>query len=243
MKTSSDHPSVDSSARKIASLPIGFFLSGFLHLTVLAVLVISLSGPIDDSLTDDEAPLTLTLAMFAEPEPVTREIPAPPETPPQAREIEKPKPEPKPKAPPLPPEKPKPRPVPKKTPVPRGEAPPTRPKAIPTSPAPIESIQSASAKREEDHYLAALRRRIERRKYYPRASQRRGEEGKVVVSFVIRKDGELTDLAIVRSSGIQRLDEAALKTLRRITPFEPIPAALGRNQWALSVPISYSLQD
>jgi len=63
----------------------------------------------------------------------------------------------------------------------------------------------------------------------------------VIVAFVILKDGTLTEPKVVRSSGIERLDAAALKTLRRINPFVPIPAALGRGQWALSVPISYNL--
>jgi len=105
------------------------------------------------------------------------------------------------------------------------------------------NAELAAAAREEQHYLAALRARIERKKYYPRVSQRRAEEGKVIVSFVIRKNGEFTDLAVVESSGIDRLDDAALETLRRITPFKPIPAALGRKRWALSVPISYNLKD
>nr|VFK19763.1 MAG: protein TonB [Candidatus Kentron sp. LPFa]VFK34156.1 MAG: protein TonB [Candidatus Kentron sp. LPFa] len=108
---------------------------------------------------------------------------------------------------------------------------PTHPEPAPTiSSVPDKPIRSAIAVREEKNYLAMLRARIERKKYYPRASQRRGEEGKVIVRFVIRRNGEFTDLAVVRSSGIRRLDDAALKTLRRITPFEPIPAALGRKQ-------------
>ncbi|MGB5569918.1 MAG: TonB family protein, partial [Sedimenticolaceae bacterium] len=91
------------------------------------------------------------------------------------------------------------------------------------------------------HYLAALAARINRSKYYPRASRRRGEEGTVVVSFVIQRDGELTDFVVTESSGHERLDTAALKTLRRVTPFEPIPDVIGRDQWPISVPIAYSL--
>jgi len=92
------------------------------------------------------------------------------------------------------------------------------------------------------HYLAALAAQIDRNKFYPRASRRRGEEGMVVVSFVLQRDGELTELTVAESSGVRRLDEAALKTLQRITPFKPIPGDLDRERWPISVPIAFSLR-
>jgi protein TonB len=94
----------------------------------------------------------------------------------------------------------------------------------------------------KQHYLAALAAQINRRKFYPRASRRLGEEGQVVVHFVIQRNGELTDLRVTESSGSSRLDEAALKTVRRVTPFKPIPAGLATEQWPISVPISFSLR-
>ena len=93
-----------------------------------------------------------------------------------------------------------------------------------------------------DAYLRALVARIHRTKYYPRKSRRRGEEGTVLVRFVIRKDGRFDDVVIARSSGIERLDEAALKTLRNLDRFQPIPDALGRDDWPISVPIAFSLR-
>ncbi len=110
--------------------------------------------------------------------------------------------------------------------------------------APIEPVQStapAADAQQRQHYLAALAASIDRRKYYPRVSRRRGEEGRVVVSFVIRKTGELTDITVTESSGSRRLDEAALKTLRRISPFQPIPQALARDAWSITVPIAFHL--
>ena len=111
--------------------------------------------------------------------------------------------------------------------------------------APIESAVKPTAPaadaQQRQHYLAALAASIDRRKYYPRVSRRRGEEGRVVVSFVIRKTGEITDLMVTESSGSRRLDEAALKTLRRISPFQPIPEALARDAWSITVPIAFHL--
>lgn len=91
-------------------------------------------------------------------------------------------------------------------------------------------------------YLASLAAEIRHCKYYPRSARRLREEGRVVVSFVIRKDGRLQDIAVRESSGYRRLDEAAIKTLQRVSPFKPIPEALDRDQWAISVPIAFSLR-
>ncbi|MCP5428982.1 MAG: energy transducer TonB [Chromatiaceae bacterium] len=91
-------------------------------------------------------------------------------------------------------------------------------------------------------YLAELAAQINRKKYYPRASRRFGEEGTVVVSFVLQRDGRVTDLAVAQSSGSERLDEAALTTLERVTPFRPIPDVLQRDDWPISVPIAFNLR-
>nr|VFK68467.1 MAG: outer membrane transport energization protein TonB [Candidatus Kentron sp. UNK]VFK73592.1 MAG: outer membrane transport energization protein TonB [Candidatus Kentron sp. UNK] len=245
--------------RKIASLPIGFLVSGLLHLAIVSALILSFVEPADDP--DGDAPISLTLAMFETLSEGSAPITPQAEPPiPQEEKTEKskkdsepvPKPEPKKTISKKTEREFEPRPAPSKVPKPvkttarkvTESQPATHPEPAPTiSPAPVKPIRSAIAAREEKNYLAMLRARIERKKYYPRASQRRGEEGKVIVRFVIRRNGEFTDLAVVRSSGIRRLDDAALKTLRRITPFEPIPAALGRGQWKLSIPLSYNLQD
>ena len=42
-----------------------------------------------------------------------------------------------------------------------------------------------------------------------------GEEGLVVLSVYIRADGTVGEVSIKKSSGFRRLDESALKTVRR----------------------------
>lgn len=127
-----------------------------------------------------------------------------------------------------------------------------RAKPVKTAPVPTHPITLASAAKpqpattavdtkEKQHYLAALAAKIDRSKYYPLGSRRRGEEGKVVIHFVIQKNGELTEISVVESSGSKRLDAAALKTVRRVTPFRPIPEVLKRDHWPISVPIAFSL--
>lgn len=57
--------------------------------------------------------------------------------------------------------------------------------------------------------------------YYPAASKRLGEEGSVVVLIYVAASGRVTDGRIDTSSGIGRLDEAALKCVLREGRFEP----------------------
>ena len=211
----------------------------------------------------------MKLAMF-EPSPPPPEVrpqveyqpPAPaPEPPPEPVQAETAPPEPvpvvKPEAPPPVVKKavePRPRPVRKRVKKPKAKRPrpvePPRPQRPVVATAPVTSAPVTVERpppvavdlEAKQHYLAALAAQINRRKFYPRAARRLGEEGQVVVHFVIRRNGELTDLRVTESSGSPRLDEAVLKTLRRVTPFKPIPVGLGSEQWPISVPITFKLR-
>lgn len=55
---------------------------------------------------------------------------------------------------------------------------------------------------------------------YPRISERRGEEGTVVIALQILADGQVANAEIVQSSGYRRLDAAAIKGAYK-TAFTP----------------------
>jgi protein TonB len=56
---------------------------------------------------------------------------------------------------------------------------------------------------------------------YPRASERRGEQGRVVVRVLISPQGKVLQATVQRSSGHERLDEAAVRAARgaRFKPY------------------------
>src|SRR5690606_21085910 len=56
---------------------------------------------------------------------------------------------------------------------------------------------------------------------YPRASQRRGEQGRVIVRVLISAQGRVLEASVRQSSGYSRLDEAAVKAVRsaRFKPY------------------------
>lgn len=77
---------------------------------------------------------------------------------------------------------------------------------------------------------------------YPAISRRMGEEGLVVLSVYILADGTVGDVSIKKSSGFRRLDESALKTVRR---WRYVPAKRHGKPVAIryAQPIRFSLND
>jgi len=249
------------------ALRIGFAVSGLLHVAAVTAFSISTSAPLPAN--ESPQPLTLRLAVFEppvaqglppaespiesvppRPDPVVSKAPEPQPVisrPHRVASVAKPKP--KSKSKPKPRVKPKPKLVPKPSAAKMIDAEPREFESVNVRPPlastavrrPVRPEQELSA-HQRQHYLAALAAQINRRRYYPKIARRRGEQGRVVVSFVVSKYGELSDMKVVESSGIKRLDEAALKTLRRASPFKPIPTALDKERWSISVPIEFKLR-
>jgi protein TonB len=57
--------------------------------------------------------------------------------------------------------------------------------------------------------------------YYPSASKRLSEEGSVVLLVYVAPNGKVSETKVESSSGIQRLDEAAVKCVTQQGRFEP----------------------
>ena len=93
----------------------------------------------------------------------------------------------------------------------------------------------------ENEYLSKLRYLIEKNKIYPNSAKRLNQMGKVHLSFVISKDGQIKNAKILKDSSFKRLDEAALEILSKINKFEPIPEKLNKNSWEITVPIIYEI--
>ncbi|MGB3290909.1 MAG: energy transducer TonB [Burkholderiaceae bacterium] len=154
-----------------------------------------------------------------EPEPVVEE-PEPesitPEPPPKPKPVPKPEPKPEPKPKP----KPKPKPAPKPKPVVK-----PAPAIVPAAPA----VQAAVPKAPKAPVDPDRPRLIGKVDYlgkrpspvYPRISERRGEQGRVVVRVLISPQGSVVNVTLRSSSGHERLDEAALKAARsaRFKPY------------------------
>jgi protein TonB len=77
---------------------------------------------------------------------------------------------------------------------------------------------------------------IERNKYYPIMARKRGIEGTTKVTFKIKKDGSVAVVKITKPSGAKILDDAAVDTIRKASPFPYVPNPI-------TVPITFNLRD
>jgi protein TonB len=74
------------------------------------------------------------------------------------------------------------------------------------------------------------------------ASRDESEHGLVVARLTVARDGRLVGVAVARPSGFPNLDRAVLDTVRRASPFPPLPADLAVDNYSFIVPISYAQQ-
>ena len=81
---------------------------------------------------------------------------------------------------------------------------------LPPNLARIHRVQAS----EMDRYLAGVRDRIWMVVPYPPEERENGTEGIVHVAFTIHKDGSISGLRILRSSGNRNLDAAALAGIK-----------------------------
>lgn len=195
------------------------------------------------------------------PEPVVTP-PEPPKPVEPPKPIEKPKPveKPKPIEKPVEKPKPKPKPTPKpvKTPEPEPQvvqAPPTPAPPTPTPPAPQPSPAPSKtssnlppsgaetvgefnfATSAGDERFSKIQKAIQKHHKYPKRAQKMRHQGIVEVSFLYKKDGTVRDVKVIKSSGYETLDEAAVELINRAAPDFP---TLDRD-YVIKIPVSYKL--
>ena len=71
-------------------------------------------------------------------------------------------------------------------------------------------------------YFAGIKRKIELVWGYPAAAA--GVEGEVIVDFVIGRRGRLESVILIHGSGNRFLDDEALGSIRKASPYDPIPS-------------------
>lgn len=86
------------------------------------------------------------------------------------------------------------------------------------------------------NHFAYIQQIIGRKIRYPRAARVAGQEGTVLVAFIVSKDGSIAHLQVEKGSGHSLLDENALDAVRSAAPF-PRPPTVAQ----LRVPVSYNL--
>ena len=92
-------------------------------------------------------------------------------------------------------------------------------------------------------YRGALISAARRYKIYPRVAIDNNWEGKVQVRMVVGATGSISSLQVVASAGYEVLDAQALDMIRQAWPEAQLPANLRGREFAVDVPVIFSLRD
>jgi len=87
-----------------------------------------------------------------------------------------------------------------------------------------------------------IKRKIQENKRYPYQAKKEHIEGIVEMQFSIDRSGLLKDINIIKSSGFKILDEEALATIKRASPYPEIPNRLNTDTLQLQVKLIYKIE-
>ncbi len=87
------------------------------------------------------------------------------------------------------------------------------------------SISASTREFRYASYLDAWAKKVERigNLNYPQAAREQGLYGSLILHVAVRKDGSVEGIRVVRSSGIELLDRAAIQIVEIAAPFSPFP--------------------
>ena len=88
-------------------------------------------------------------------------------------------------------------------------------------------------------YFSHIKRHIEMAWNYPLEAQKNQWEGRLNLTFVVEADGTVSDIILIRSSGYEVLDEAAIKAINFASPFNPIPESIGVRRLRINASFEY----
>lgn len=91
-------------------------------------------------------------------------------------------------------------------------------------------------------YQDMVKQRIEEVRRYPAWAKRQGIEGVSYLIFTLLSNGMVQDIRIIRSSGFDILDEEAISTVKRASPFKPIPKKFNHSSLTMEVAIVFQLK-
>ena len=93
----------------------------------------------------------------------------------------------------------------------------------------------------KERYKYELKLFIDNNKEYPRLALKQGQEGQVKVSFVVNRNGTITNVKLLKSCPFARLNEATLDFFRRFNAFKEFPDELSDPHLELTYLIDYKL--
>lgn len=91
-------------------------------------------------------------------------------------------------------------------------------------------------------YQDMVKQKIESCRRYPAWAKDQKLEGVSCLVFTLLSNGVVQDIKLIRSSGFDILDKEAISTLKRASPFCPIPAKLNCPSFTMEVSLVFKLE-
>jgi len=116
--------------------------------------------------------------------------------------------------------------------------------AVPVSPSmeELDLIEAAPTPGVSEYladYINTVYKKIIDAAYYPADAKQAGWQGTVKLVLNISFDGTLKDVKLKRSSGYKILDDAAVETVCRQSPYPALPAELQQDELRVEIPVAY----
>ena len=92
-------------------------------------------------------------------------------------------------------------------------------------------------------YFRQIRERIQSKWIYPYEASSRGIGGELQIDFGIAKSGELQFIERRRTSGVELLDDYAIRAVQLASPFPPVPDAISKGGLPINGTFKYIIQD
>ena len=89
-------------------------------------------------------------------------------------------------------------------------------------------------------YFGRIKQQIQRAWIYPTQGTKKRLTGKVILKFEISKEGNLLDLRLINTSGINVLDINAIKAVKDAAPYYPFPKTISKKKLSILATFVYS---
>lgn len=114
----------------------------------------------------------------------------------------------------------------------------TKPKPLPKEIVEVINPQEEAILRYQD----MVKQKIESCRQYPSWARKRKFEGISYIVFTLLSNGVAEDIKFVHSSGFDVLDREAVSTVKRASPFKPIPEKFNCSRLTMEVAIVFQME-
>lgn len=109
-----------------------------------------------------------------------------------------------------------------------------------------ESVQAPGGESQEqlsaqDLYKRQIVYLLNQRKSYPKIAKQLRQQGRVMVQFLVNREGKILDSKVVSSSPFESLNQSAQNLVKNLNGLKPFPAEIEKATWLFTVPIDYQM--